>query len=199
MKWRLKKPGEMLPMQDMETGEEITYEEYKEKITQGLISEEDAVVMLSDVFDLVNLNKDNNQSLNDYKDMIKTIGDQVACRYNIPLDIFYGTKTEKSTGTNDFITFGVEPYFEIIEDGYNLGLIGKEGYLKGEMVKHNRSRIQHKDILDSATGIDKLRGSGFSRNETNDYLGLPKIDAKWADEHYITKNYGKVEGGENNG
>ncbi|MBQ3408915.1 MAG: phage portal protein [Clostridia bacterium] len=163
------------------------------------MSDEDAIIMLSEAFDLINLNKDNSQSINDYKEIIKSIGDTVACRYDIPLDIFYGTKTEKSMATNDFITFSVDPYFEIIEDGYNMTLIGKEDYLKGEMVRHNKSRIQHKDILDSATGIDKLRGSGFSRNETNDFMGLPRIDAEWADEHYITKNYGKVEGGEENG
>lgn len=199
MKWKLKRPGGQPALQDAETGKPISYEDYKKKITEGLISEEDAIVMLSEAFDLMNLNKDNNQSLADFKDMIKIIGDSVANRYDIPLDIFYGSKTEKSTGTNDFITFAVEPYYEILEDGFNIGFIGKESYLKGEMVKYNRHCIQHKDILESATGIDKLRGDGFSRNEVNDFLGLPRIDEEWADKHYITKNYGTVEGGEENG
>lgn len=199
MKWKLKKPGGQPTLQDAETGKTISHEDYKKKITEGLISEEDAIIMLSEAFDLMNLNKENSQSLADYKDMIKIIGDSVANRYDIPLDIFYGTKTEKSTGTNDFITFAVDPYYEILEDGFNIGFIGKESYLKGEMVKYNRHCIQHKDILESASGIDKLRGDGFSRNEVNDFIGLPRIDEKWADKHYITKNYGTVEGGEEDG
>ena len=198
-KWKLKKPGGQPTLQDAETGKTISYEEFKKKITEGLMTEEDAIIMLSEAFDLINLNKDNSQSLNDYKDMIKIIGDSVANRYDIPLDVFYGNKTEKSTGTNDFITFAVDPYYEILEDGFNIALIGKEDYLKGEMVKFNRFSIQHRDIFDSATGIDKLRGDGFSRNEINDFIGLPRINEDWADEHYITKNYGKAKGGEGNG
>lgn len=195
IKWRLKRPGGQPSLQDAETGKSISYDDYKKKITEGLMSEEEAIVMLSEMFDLVNLNKDLSQSLGDYKDIIKQIGDTVANSYDIPLDIFYGNKTEKSNGTNDFITFAVDLYYEVLEDGFNIGLVGKESYLKGEMVMFNRLSIQHRDILDSANGIDKLTGDGFSRNEINKFLKLPKIDEDWADEHNITKNYGRVEGG----
>ena len=55
-----------------------------------------------------------------------------------------------------------------------------------------------KDIFENANGIDKQIGDGFSRNEINKFLRLPKIDEDWADEHNLTKNYGKMEGGANN-
>lgn len=197
-KWKLKKPGNQLALKDAETGKDLTYEEFKNKLTEGLLSEEEAVIMLSEMFDLVNLNKDNNQSLGDYKDIVKQIGDTVANRYDIPLDIFYGNKTEKSTGTNDFITFGVDPYFELLEDGFNIGLVGKQDYLKGERVMFNRFAIQHKDILESANGIDKLHANTFSRNEINKFLRLPDIDEDWANRHNLTKNYANVEGGAEN-
>ena len=114
---------------------------------------------------------------------------------NIPLDIFYGNKTEKSTGNSDFITFGVDYIFKLIEDGCNIGLVGKESFLSGEYVKFNKANITHRDVLDSGTGIDKLTANGFSRNEINKYLDEPEIDEEWANEHYITKNYGNVKGG----
>ena len=194
-KWRLKFPGNQPTMIDAKTKKPITYDEYKDKITEGLLSEEEAIVMLSEVFDLTNLNKDNNKDLKDYKDIVKEIGDFVARSWNIPLDIFYGAKTEKSTGNSDFITFAVSQYFELLEDGFNISLVGKKDYLKGEYVKFNQFNITHKDILDSANGIDKLTSDGFSRNEINELLGLPKIDETWANEHNITKNYANVKGG----
>ena len=110
-------------------------------------------------------------------------------------NIFYVSKTEKSTGTNDFITLAVEPYFKTLEDGFNTSLVGKHDFLQGEYIEFNKSNIIHRDILESATGIDKLIAVGFSRNEINKLLGLPEIDEDWANEHYITKNYQNAKGG----
>lgn len=194
-KWRIKYPGGQPTILDMETKQPVSYDKYKEKITEGIFSEEESTILLSEIFDLINLNENNTKNLTDYKDTAKQICDAVAQKWNIPLDIFYGSKTEKSNGTNDFITFAVDPYFEVLEDGFNIGFVGKESYLKGEYVMFNRLSIQHRDIFDSANGIDKLTGDGFSRNEINKFLRLPRIDEEWADEHNITKNYGKVKGG----
>ena len=194
-KWRLTTPGTQPTMLDAETQKPLSYEEYKKKITEGLLSEEEAIVMLSQMFELINLNKDINKNLTDYKEEVEQICDSVARTWNIPLDIFYMNKTEKSTGNNDFITFAVDPYFNLLEDGFNISLIGKKDYLKGEYIQFNRTNLNHRDIIDSANGIDKLTGDGFSRNEINKILRLPKIDEKWADEHNITKNYASVKGG----
>lgn len=195
-KWRLKVPGNQPTMIDPITKKPISYDDYKKKITEGLFDEKESVVFLAEAFDLINLNKDNNKNLSDYKDIIKEVGDTVARKWDIPLDIFYGSKTEKSTSNNDLITFAVSPYWELLEDGFNITLVGKDDYLKGEYISFNKLNITHKDILESASGIDKLTSNGFSRNEVNELLGLPRINEPWADEHYITKNYGKIEGGE---
>ena len=151
--------------------------------------------MLSELFDLENLNKDNTKSLSDFESVFKKIGDTVAQEWNIPLDIFYSSSTEKSNGTNDFITMGVDLYFELLEDGFNATLVGKEDFLKGEYIKFNRLNINHKDLIDKASGWDKLISNGFSFNQLSKFLGLPTINEKWADEHYITKNYANVKGG----
>ena len=194
-KWRLKFPGQQPTILDATTKKSISYEEYKQKITEGLTSEEEAIVLLSELFNLENLNKDNTKSLSDFESIFKKIGDTVAQEWNIPLDIFYGSKTEKSNGTNDFITMGVDLYFELLEDGFNATLVGKEDFLKGEYVKFNRLNINHKDLIDKASGWDKLISNGFSFNQLCKFLGLPTINEKWADEHYITKNYANVKGG----
>lgn len=195
-RWRLKFPGGQPTMLDPKTNKPITYDEYKAKITEGLFNEEEAVILLSELFDLINLNKDIvKTNLTDFETIFNKTNNTVAQKWNIPLDVFCGNKTEKSTGNSDFITFAVDIYFELIEDGLNVGLVGKEDYLKGEYVKFNRTNITHKDVLDCGTGIDKLTANRFSRNEINKLLKLPQIDEDWANEHSITKNYGKAEGG----
>ncbi len=194
-KWRLKRPGTQPTMIDIKTKQPISYEEYIKKITDGLLNEEEAIIMLSDLFDLINLNKDNKKELTDFEKIFTIIASEVAQKWSIPLDIFCGNKTEKSTGNSDFITFAVDIYFELIEDGLNVGLVGKEDFLKGEYVKFNRTNITHKDVLDCGTGIDKLTANRFSRNEINKLLKLPEIDEDWANEHNLTKNYGNVKGG----
>lgn len=194
-KWRLKKPGGQPTMIDFETGKQVSYDKYKEKVTEGLFSEDEAVLLLADMFDLINLNKDNNKDLSDLEKTIIKIGNTVAQNWNIPLDIFYGNKTEKSTGNDDFITYAVDPYFELIEDGFNISLVGKNDFLKGEYVKFNRLNINHKDLIDKASGWDKLISNGFSFNQLCKLLGLPTINEEWANEHYITKNYANVKGG----
>lgn len=195
-KWKLKKPGGQPALVDAETNKQMSYEEYKKKITEGLLSEDEAIVMLSEMFDLTNLNKDITQNLSDFETVFTKIGNTVAQKWNIPLDVFYGSKTEKSTGNSDFITFAVDPYFELIEDGLNISLVGKDDFIKGEYVRFNRTNIVHKDVLDCGTGIDKLTANRFSRNEINKFLKLPEIDEDWANEHNLTKNYGNIEGGE---
>ena len=194
-KWRLKNPGNQPTMIDAETKQPISYEQYTRKITEGLLSDEEAIIMLSEMFELINLNKDNNKKLDDFETKKKKTGNTVAQKWSIPLDIFWGNKTEKSTSNNDFITFAVSTYLELLKDGFNVSLVGKESFLKGEYIKINTTNITHKDVLDCGTGIDKLTANRFSRNEINKLLKLPEIDEDWADRHYITKNYQNMEGG----
>lgn len=194
-KWKLKSPGSQFALKDAETNEVITREAYKEKMTEGLMSDEDAIVLLSEYFNLENLTQNNSKSLTDFEGIFKKIGDTVAQKWNIPLDIFYASKTEKSTGTDDFVTMALDIYFELLEDGFNSSLVGKQDYLKGEYIKFNRLNINHRDLIDKASGWDKLISNGFSFNQLSKFLGLPTIDEDWANEHYITKNYANVKGG----
>lgn len=194
-KWRLKSPGQQPTLIDAETKKPISREAYKEKITEGLMSDEEAIVLLSECFNLENLNQNNNKNLTDFENVFKKISDTVAQNWNIPLDIFYASKTEKSTGTDDFVTMALDVYFELLEDGFNTSLVGKDDFLKGEYIKFNRLNINHRDLIDKASGWDKLISNGFSFNQLSKFLGLPTIDEDWANEHYITKNYANVKGG----
>ena len=88
-------------------------------------------------------------------------------------------------------------FYNSIEDAINDAFVGCKDYCDGERIQFNKYAIFHKDIIDSANGIDKLVSSTFSRNEINEFINLPHIDEDWADEHNLTKNYGNVKGGVN--
>lgn len=191
-KWKLNVPGTQAKMIDPKTNQPINYDEYKKLITDGLLDEEDAIVMLSNDFNLDKLNNGEKHSSEDLLRLQEKWEKEVAMAFNIPIDVFYGSKTDKSTGTNDFITFAVLPVTSILEDGYNGSLIKKEDFLDGNMIRINKLNIKHFDIFDCATSIDKLMSSGFSHDENRYFLGIPETGEKWAQEHHITKNYGSV-------
>jgi len=195
-KWRLKLPGGQPAMIDPITKEQIGYDEYKKKIGKGLFEDEDGIVMLSEQFGLELLNGSDNKSSEDYRRMIRDVCELIAMSFGIPLDIFFGSKTDKSTGTNDFITFAVAPILEILEDGLNSKLIDKKDYLKGERIMIDKFNMKHFDIMDVAGSLDKLTGIGFSHNDLREFLDLPIINEDWANEHNLTKNYANVKGGE---
>lgn len=201
-KFRLKIPGGQPKLKDPITEKELTYDDYKQRITRGLFDEQDAIILLSDTFGLEKIDFGSGTSSDEWSKLEKKWSDKVAMTFNIPLDIFYGNKTDKSTSTNDFITFGILPHLQIIEDGLNAKIIGESNYLKGERIRINRLNMKHFDILESAVNMDKLFSNGYSHNEINEFIGIPRVDAAWADKHYITKNYENVdlalEGGDEN-
>lgn len=201
-KFRLKIPGGQPKLKDPVTEKELTYDEYKSKITRGLFDEQDAIILLSETFGLEKIDFGSVTSSDEWSKLEKKWSDKVAMTFNIPLDIFYGNKTDKSTSTNDFITFGILPHLQIIEDGLNAKIIGESNYLKGERIRINKLNMKHFDILESANNMDKLFSNGYSHNQINEFIGIPKIGAAWADKHYITKNYENVdlalEGGDEN-
>ena len=192
-KFRLKIPGVQPTLRDPVTNQEITYDSYKEKITKGLFDEEDAVLLLGESSVLERIEFGQSSSSKEWSDLEKKWSDKVAMSFNIPLDIFYGNKTDKSTSTNDFITFGILPHLQITEDALNAKIIGQENYLKGERIKINRLNMKYFDIFESSTSMDKLFSNGYSHNEINDFIGLPRTDEEWADKHYVTKNYDNAE------
>ena len=194
-KWRLKNPGGQPTMIDAETGKEISYSDYKDKITEGLLDDDESIILLSEIFDLTLLNKDKSKDLSDHEKLVQEIGNKTAMIFNIPLDVFYGTKTEKSNGNNDFITMSCNPVMNCIEDTYNGGLIEEDKFIKGEQIRFNRFCMQHLDITSLGTSLDKLTSIGFSFNQLCRILNLPEVDEDWANEHHVTKNYADVKGG----
>jgi len=125
----------------------------------------------------------------DVRGLIRHVFEDVATAFHIPRDIFFGTKTEKSTSMNDLLTFAVDNPLQLLEDVLNAKQVKQADYLKGERIIIDKTRMQHFDIVDSANSMDKMFSIGFSHNDIRRWLGMPGIDEPWANEHNITRNY----------
>lgn len=191
-KWRMTHGGPQMVFKDKD-GNQISYDEYIKKITDGLFGEEDKVMLISDQLKLEDLNNGKEISPDKLMKLEEKAENDVCKMFSIPQDLYHGNKTDKSTSTGDFFTFAVIPIMQIIEDGLNAALIKKELFLKGEKLAFNRWNLKHLDIIEASSGIDKLFSDGFSHNEICGFLNIQKLDEKWADEHYITKNYALAE------
>ena len=53
--------------------------------------------------------------------------------------------------------------------------------------------INHFDLFDMAANIEKLMGSGWSYNDIQRAIGGETIDEDWANQHFVTKNFGAAE------
>ena len=121
------------------------------------------------------------------------LDESVAIGMNIPIDVFLGKTTEKSNAMNDWITTGVEVFLEVISDELNAKLITKESYLRGEQILIDSTKINHRDILDSAVALEKLFGIGFTHNEIRDLFKMLPTSDDGADDRHWSKNYGTEE------
>lgn len=193
-KYTLTTPAQVPRMLNNE-GKQMNSSEYAEALTNKLGSDSTEVIQLPQNFELEELEIKSKKDP-EFVKTIKDFGNLVANTFGIPIDVFWGTKTEKSQGTDDFITFACSYPIMVVEDGLNASIVTKEEYLKGDRVKFNTHTLKYRSPLDIASNIDKLRAIGYSYNDIQEMLNEPRIDEKWANERYITKNYMNVLGEE---
>lgn len=173
----------------------VSGNEYAKTLENELSSDQLKVIMMG--MD-VNLEQVTAQSKTpeDIMKLENHIKETIAFMFDIPIDVFIGKTTEKSNAMNDMITFNIDPFIEILNDGINACVFDEKEYLDGEMVLIDKTSLKHVDILDVAVQLDKLFSDGFSHNEIKGFIGLNRTEEAWADEHYVTKNYENVKGGE---
>ena len=95
---------------------------------------------------------------------------------------------------NNLISFCINPLANLIENEINAKFYSETDFLNGNYIKINTKKIKSVDIHKIAISLDKLLASGtFSINECREFIDLENINEKWAEKHFITKNYQDVE------
>ena len=184
-----------------ESGKEktLTIDEYKKSIKKLLESDDIEVLLNQNGMSVSQMKIDTGITSEDLVKMATEIFTECAMAFDIPKAVFLGEITEKADSTNEFITYGAGWVKEILEDSLNAKLVGEKDYLKGEKIWIDMSKFKHRDIIESAANLDKLRSIGFNFDEIRTAVGWEELNTDFSQERVITKNYTNDLGGEGSG
>lgn len=179
------------------TEQTLTIDEFKKNIKNLLESENIEILQESSGLEISQLKIDTAVTSEDVVKISKEIFEECAFTFDIPKTVFMGEITEKADSTNEFITYAVGWVAEILNDAMNATLVGKESFLKGEYIWIDLSGFKHRDLVESANYLDKLRSIGFNFDEIRQAIGWEPLNTPFSQERVITKNYTNDLGGEN--
>lgn len=175
---------------------DLTIDEYKKNIKALLESENIEVLQNSNGMNINQLKIESGITSEDIAKMATEIYTECALAFDIPKAVFLGEITEKADSTNEFITYAVGWVVELLNDSLNAKLVGEKDYLVGEYIWIDMSRFKHRDIIESAQNLDKLRSIGFNFDEIRETVGWEELNTEFSKERFITKNYTNELGGD---
>lgn len=147
-------------------------------------------------------NKKSTSEIVDIQNLIKEAFERVAQALKIPPALLKGDIADIEKITDNFLTFCIDPFVDMICEEINRKRYGKEAYLKGSYLDIDTTCIKHIDIFAIAEKVDKLIASGmFSIDDLRRKLRETLLKTDWSEKHWITKNYqdiNNLEGGEVN-
>lgn len=123
------------------------------------------------------------------KDLFAT----VAGAFHIPESMMTGNITAMDEIVGSFLTFGVDPYADMITEALNKRA-GMENYAAGNYYQVDTSKIIHRDIFSVSADVSNLISSGVKCiDEVREMLGDAPLDTDWSRKHFITKNFEEIE------
>lgn len=181
-----------------ENGKErnLTIDEYKKSIKKLLESDDIEVLLNQNGMKIEQLKTETGTTSEDIVKIANEIFTECAFAFDIPKAVFLGEITEKADSTNEFITYAVGWIKKLIDDSLNAKMVGEDSYLKGERIWIDMSRYKHRDLVESAANLDKLRSIGFNFDEILEAVGREPLNTEFSQERVVTKNYTNDLGGE---
>lgn len=184
-----------LKLEDIESGDEEFLQDFEDNIQKQLeayISSENAVYP---EFVGKELLKDEapNKTSDDLIKLRKDMFEMAANAFHIPLSLMTGNITNMNEIVKVFLTFCVDPFGDMIEEGLNK-TAGIDNFKEGNRYKIDTGKIVHRDIFDLAQAIDKLLASGnMCIDEIREEIGRETLNTEWSKQHWMSKNYDKIE------
>ncbi len=181
----------------LKAGDAEFAEDFKENISKNIkayMENEYATYVEYEGEELVE--ESENKQAKDAEDVIKLrkdTFDMVGDALKIPSTLMSGNVTSLKDVMDVFLTFAVDPFANTITKVLNKRATLIE-YRNGNYYKCYTGRIKHRDMFDIAAGADKLIASSIvSTDEAREEMELVPLNTEWSKQHYITKNYNKVE------
>ena len=183
-------------------------EEFKKKVDElfnkrfkSYFESENAVVTIPNGIDYQEQNGEGNKKttseINDVVNLTKEIIWQVARAFRIPPALLQGDIADVDKITDNFITFCIDMFCDLIQTEVNRKRYGKSAFLKGVFLRIDTTRIKRADIFDVAEKADKLIACGaYSVDEIREKIGDMPLNTWWSQKHWLTKNYEEIEAAE---
>lgn len=135
-----------------------------------------------------------NESTRDIKSLADDIFEFTARGFSFPPSLAKGDVQDTGKAIDELLTFVVDPLIKMLQQEINRKRNGYKGFKQGTYIKIETLAVKHIDIFDIATPVDKLISSGaFTINDILEVLGKPRIEEEWANQHFMTKNYSKIQ------
>ena len=171
------------------------FEEYIKKQLKTYMESENAVYP---EFDGYKLEADpaygnGSGSASDFVELKKELFSSVAGAFHIPESMMTGNITNMADIIGSFLTFGVDPYADMITEALNKRA-GIDNYMAGNYYQVDTSKILHRDLFDVAADVSNLISSGVKCiDEVREMLGDAPLNTDWSRKHFITKNFEEIE------
>lgn len=138
-------------------------------------------------------NKNPIKDSRDIKNMIDDVYHMTCSAFHVPVALAQGNVSGLSDIIDSFIMFSVKPICNIVQKEGNRKIYGKADYLKRSYMKVNTQSLKLVDIHKMANTADIYVRTGMhSINDNLEMIGKEPINEKWADMHFMTKNYSSV-------
>ncbi len=130
------------------------------------------------------------QNTRDIRAMIDDVFEITAKGFQIPAVLMKGEVQGTKDAVDGLLTFCVDPMCDQIQEEGTRKIYGYEGFIAGDYMQVDTTRIRHYDMFANAAGVEKLISSGvYSINDIIKATGGTAIEAGWANKHFITKNF----------
>lgn len=175
---------------DAKTSTKLTADAYTERIQKLMEKDQLSVLRMGRGIDINQIEIKTETRPDDLTDLAKEINYNATRAYHIPITVFEGTVTEKSDADNEFVTYAVQPIVEAINDALNAALVGASDYVRArERVKVSLINHNHRDIVECAANLEKLRGIGFTLDEVFGLVDMEPLGTDFSTSRALTKNF----------
>lgn len=129
----------------------------------------------------------------DIKAMIDDVYHMTCSAFHVPVALAQGNVSGLKDIIDSFIMFSVKPIASIVQREINRKVYDKKDYLERTYMKVNTQNLKFIDIHKMANTADLYVRTGMhSINDNLEMIGKEPINEKWADLHFMTKNYSSV-------
>ncbi len=169
-----------------------TFKEYIQEQLESYLKSDNAVYPEFDGYELKADESVNGGNANDYLALKNDLFSTVAGIFHIPESMMKGNITNMKEIITGFLTFGVDPYADMIAEVLNKGA-GVKNFTEGNYYSIDTGRINHHDIFEIASNFYNLIGSSaYNVDQLREKLGDEPLNTDWSKKHFISKNFQEI-------